>query len=69
MIEALFHQDAKRVIKLYAIELSELFFEAQESVREGKVIFFCEPILGAAGCILRDISFIEVGKVYEFSQN
>ena len=36
---------------------------AQESVCEGKVIFFCEPILGVRRILL---SFIEVGKLYEF---
>ena len=38
-IEALFHQDAKRVIKLYAIELSELFLRLRKVCVKGKSYF------------------------------
>ena len=57
-IEALFHQDAKRVI-------IGAFFEAQESMREGKVIFFENR-----GCTVMYLArhFLYRGG-YEFSQN
>ena len=39
VIQALFHQDAKRVIKLYTIELSELFLRLRKVCVKGKSYF------------------------------
>ena len=64
-IEALFHQDAKRVIKLYAIELSELFFLRLRKVCvKGKSYFLWTDIGCVRMYLARHFLYRGAGKVY-----